>query len=62
VPVGGDKEGCDLEVSGSTFFPSPSEILHWLREPLRPGDEVTIRVLGPGLTDEPKLRESDVPF
>jgi hypothetical protein len=51
VPVGGDKESCDLEVRGSSFFPSLSEILRWLREPLSLGDEVTIRVFGPGPTE-----------
>ena len=62
LPIGGEKEHCDLEVSGSSFFPSPSEILQWLREPLSLGDEITIRILGPGQMDEPRVWEPDEPF
>jgi hypothetical protein len=36
--------------------PSTAEHVKWCAEPLKPGDEVTIRILGPGIADEPKER------
>src|SRR3954452_22553845 len=45
-------EGCVLEVNAEPLQ-GETESVQWLHESLRPGDEVTIRVLGPGDMDPP---------
>lgn len=36
--------------------PATDEHVNWCNEPLKPGDEITIRVLGPGPADQPEER------
>ena len=46
------RETCELELSGLDSV--TDKHLFWAREALRPGSEVTIRVLGPGAIDRPR--------
>ena len=36
--------------------PATDDHVSWSDEPLQPGDEITIRILGPGVADEPADR------
>ena len=48
------EESLDLTVSGLTSDDDKTDAhLHWINEALSEGDEITIRVLAPGQSDEP---------
>jgi hypothetical protein len=57
-----EPDRCELRVSADPLH-GEYESLEWLQELLRPGDEVTIRVLGPGEADPPvKSLKREPPF
>ena len=43
-----------LHVGG--IDPAMDDHVEWCDEPLQPGDEITFRILGPGVADEPADR------
>ncbi len=56
-PLGAEAQGdCELEVMSQPPADSGYEYFGWTKMTLAPGDEVTIRVLGPGESDPPQTR------
>ena len=56
-PLGEDvHEACELEVTAPPPDGNEEEHLEWAKMVLKPGDEVTIRVLGAGESDPPVLK------
>jgi hypothetical protein len=54
-----DEECCQFRVDGEAWA---GDSLRWVAETVRPGDEITIRVLEVGPSDPPAERISGEPF
>jgi hypothetical protein len=56
------EEELTLDVGGLTHDPDGASVhLRWLRQPLRPGQQITIAVLETGAADPPQKREREDP-